>query len=91
MKIAESSRLEGSCDLCGQVTNGLRVVKFSDGATKALCLCRHCIIRLGAKDTTIRVSQATRDRLSRLASHGESLDAAINRILDELERWRGGY
>lgn len=89
MKIAESSRLEGSCDLCGQVTNGLRVVKFSDGATKALC--RHCIIRLGAKDTTIRVSQATRDRLSRLASHGESLDAVYSRILDELERRRGGY
>ena len=86
MKVIESSRLEGTCDLCGMVTNGLRVVKFRDGTTKVLC--RHCISQLGAKDTTVRVSQETRDRLSRLAAHGESLDAAINRLLDELEKSR---
>ena len=86
MKIMQNSRLEGACDMCGTVTNGLRVVIFQDGDKKALC--RHCISRLGGRDTTIRVSEETRDRLSRMAVHGESLDTLINRILDELEKKR---
>ena len=35
--------------------------------------------------TTIKVSPATRDRLKALGTKGETYDALLNRLLDEIE------